>query len=530
MNLVLTIAMGDAYERMAKLTHPNIKAYAKKIGAEFMCIDKSAIAKTSPHWEKFQIHDLLEEYDRILYLDTDMIIRDDCPNLFDEVPEGKLGMFNEASWTDRSKELMIDIARKYETTIPKWDGKYYNSGVMVISRVHKYLFRKPREEHFSFYEQSYLNMQIARLEIPVHDLHYRYNRMTCMDKVTGEERFNSFIIHYAGYPSLDFVLDLIPKDLTKWWKAKGDYTYPHHIYISVQGGLGDQACAEPAIRYMIENVYPDADIRIGTHFPTLFKHLPVPVYEHGKSELEDDVPYLILCTLPGPETVTWSIVSNLLCHTVDYAAMALLRRILPFKDKRIKLEVEPGDKVDLIQTSGMVLSSVKNLIVIHPGRHWQSKTFPTSWWQSTIEGICAGGVPVCIIGENEETRGTVDVTIPNGCVDLRDKLSLDELIALLSYAKILVSNDSGPVHLAGAFDNWIVMIPTCKHPDHVMPFRNGYTHKNVTMYKNLTIDDLWSQPTHIYGTSAEYIYDDWDEYLPDPDDVTRKVLQIHEHP
>ena len=40
-NLVLTIAVGETYEKIAKLTHPSIEAYAKKIDADFLCISKS---------------------------------------------------------------------------------------------------------------------------------------------------------------------------------------------------------------------------------------------------------------------------------------------------------------------------------------------------------------------------------------------------------------------------------------------------------------------------------------------------------
>lgn len=92
--LVLTIAVGPEHQRIAAVTHPSLRAYARRIGAEFLSIDDSTT--TTPHWEKCQLARLLETYDRILYLDTDLIVRDDCPNLFDVVPPAQLGAFNEA--------------------------------------------------------------------------------------------------------------------------------------------------------------------------------------------------------------------------------------------------------------------------------------------------------------------------------------------------------------------------------------------------------------------------------------------------
>lgn len=527
--LVLTIAIGDEYSRMRKLTHPAIERYAKKINADYMCIDKKTVSETSPHWEKFQIYDLLNKYDRIMYLDTDILVRDDCDDLFGIVPQDSLGMFNEAPFTNRSMELMIDICKKYNITLPDWNGKYYNSGVMVISKDHRELFKKPEIEHFSFYEQSYLNMMIAHLEIKMFDLRYIYNRMTCMDAFTGEERHASQIIHYAGYPNLEFVIDVIKRDIQKWTDANGIYDYQRHLYISVNGGLGDQICAEPAIRYL-SKLYKNDEIVIATHFPRLFQHLKkqenISVIEHGKANLRMDTPYWIRSSLPGPDTINWALLSHLLCHTVDYCSIALLKRTLPVKDRQIKFELNLSDYNEVFDAAGT--TDLKNFIVIHPGRHWNSKTLPVEYWQSIIDMHKKNG-PVAIIGKSERgdppdyiagARGTVNVDA-TGCVDLREKLSLGGLAALLSVAKLLISNDSAPIHLAGAFDNWIYVIPTCKHPDHILPYRNGSTfYKTKSFYKKLVLDDVESRPTQIEQTSAEMEDIDWDKYLID----SRKIV------
>jgi lipopolysaccharide biosynthesis glycosyltransferase len=84
-NLILTIAYGDHYSKLKDITHPSIQAYADKIGADFISITEKKISATSIHWEKFQIFDLLNTYHRILFIDTDIIIRDDAPNLFEYV-------------------------------------------------------------------------------------------------------------------------------------------------------------------------------------------------------------------------------------------------------------------------------------------------------------------------------------------------------------------------------------------------------------------------------------------------------------
>lgn len=537
MNLVLTIAVGDEYQEIGYLTHPTIRAYADRIGAEFLCIDKKAIARTTPHWEKFQIFYLLDKYDRILYVDTDVIIRDDCPNLFDIVPETHLGMFNEAPFTDRSKELMIDICKAYKTTLDEWRGMYYNSGVMVISQFHKTLFKKPDMEVFNFYEQSYLNMVIAKREIPMFDIGYKFNRMTCIDQYTGEERHASFIIHYAGYPNLETVMFLIRNDLDHWNERNGNYTYKNHIYVSVSGGMGDQLCAEPAVRFLRKSLYPDAEIVVATHYPTLFKHLVkdgVEVCKHGEANLSQDTPYYITQSLPGPDTIQWSIVSHLLCNSTDYASIALVRRTLPFENRRIVFEIDPRSHESLMHKSG--IDDFSNFIVVHAGRHWKTKTFPSEWWQAIIDGLLEEGKSVCLVGQEQEgdppfyvagARGTVSLEPRDGVIDLRNQLSIDELALIISQAKVLVSNDSFPVHLAGAFDNWIVLIPSCKHPDHVLPYRNGSVfYKAKALYRKLIIDEVESRPTQLYPTSVDIDVQDWNQYLCEPSFIVKEIVEI----
>ncbi len=534
--LVLTIAMGAAYKSISKLTQPSLKAYAKKIGAEFFCINDQKISKTTPHWEKFQIYEMLDTFDRILYVDTDILIRSDCPDLFEEVPEGKLGMFNEAKFTDRSKELMIDICKSYNVKLPGWDGKYYNSGVIVISQTHKELFKKPDMEVFSFYEQSYINMKIAQMGVGMHELDYKFNRMACMDKFTGESRYASYVMHYAGYPSLEVALELIEKDL-KEWGSKKEYKYKRNLYIAVTGGLGDQICAEPAVRYMKQKLYPDDNIVVGTHFPRIFQHLEdgngFRTCEHGNANLTEDTAYYITESLPNPESIQWFVVSHLLCSSVDYTSIALMKRTLPLPDKTIVFQVEKSDFDELEIISG--LRDFEGYIVVHPGRHWGTKTFPSEWWQEIIDGLHKRGEKVCVVGKTEAgdppqyiagARGTVDVICPKGVVDLRDKISLGHLAALLSKAKTLISNDSAPIHLAGAFDIEIVVIPSCKHPDHLLPWRHGsQKYKTKALYRKLIIDEVEGRPTQVYETSVDLKVSDWNKYLLDPLEVIENVSQ-----
>lgn len=521
--LILTLSLGENYKKMGELTHPRIKQYADKIGADFLAITEQKISQTTPHWEKFQIRELLDTYDRILYLDTDILIREDCPDLFDIVPENELGVFNEGKFTDRSKELMIDCCKAYGVQMD-WDAEYYNTGVMVISKAHKDLFNRPIKEYCSFYEQTYLNMIISLMKplgLKTYNLDHKFNRMTCMDKFTGEERFASYLIHYAGYPNIEYVLDLIKHDIEKW---KPPYEYKRHILVKVNGGLGDQICAEPAVRFLKEKLYPDDDVTVTTHWKEIFKHIEgIKLFNYDEFNFEEDIPYYQTMTLPEPTSLQWFIISHLMCHSVDYTSMALMKRILPLKDKTPRLKYS---EADLNKVTEMV-GNFDNLVLIHAGKHWETKTFPSTWWNEVIKGLQEKGKRVCLIGKDSpndfDVSGTVDVDATN-CIDLRNKTSLSELFALIANTPQLITNDSSPVHIAGAFDNEIILIPSCKHPDHILHWRKGNQYyKAKALYKKLPIEEVISHPTQVYETSADFKIDDWSGYLPDSKEIIENI-------
>lgn len=240
-NLILTICVGETYEDMGKLTLPNIQAYAKKVGADFECITTSNTS--SPHWQKFKIYDRLETYDRVLYFDSDIIIRPDCPNLFEIVPEDKLAMFDSLPTDARFREGGVDIDKisaskvfnvfceKYGVTLKDAPLKHYNSGVMLVPKMYRDIFVKPENEFptksdgnvIKIYDQGFINLMVFKwMESHpnmMYDLDISFNRNCMMDIYVTTPRTDAYIIHYAAHtPALDYVIGLIKSDLSVWKK------------------------------------------------------------------------------------------------------------------------------------------------------------------------------------------------------------------------------------------------------------------------------------------------------------------------
>lgn len=526
---VVTVTIGDQYKKLAELTHPSIRAYANKIGADFIILDKKEIATTTPHWEKFKIFHLLNQYNRIIYVDTDLIIRDDCPDLFDIVPQNKFGVFNEGRFIDRSEEMRAGF-KQYVFDLPKWDKLYYNTGVMVISRQHKFIFEKPSEEIPNAFDMTLINLRLIKSQTEIFELPHKLNRMDMIDRLrlTGEPRHGSYIIHYTGAPQNAELHNVISNDLLKWERTP-DYNFPSNIHIQTHGGMGDQMCAEPVIRYIIENAFKGANITVETWFPRLFRHLPVKLFQMGKFRTEPDTPYFLMETLVSPEKPVWAYASANLMHNTDFASINCLHKILPDADKQFRLSVTIDDIAELTELVGQI--QLDQLVLVHPGFGWATKTFPSAWWSKVIKGLVDKGQKVAVIGKNiNENQGLVDIDIPDGVYDLRNVQTLGSLIGSISQAKTLITNDSAPVHLAGAFNNNIIVIPTCKHPDHILPLRNSQRYyKARALYKELMCDAFNSVPTFIDGkfkTIDEIPGGDIHRFIPEPEEVVAAAIEM----
>lgn len=90
--------------------------------------------------------------------------------------------------------------------------------------------------------------------------------------------------------------------------------------------------------------------------------------------------------------------------------------------------------------------------VLHPGatdprRHWPAESFA-----AVGRALAERGAQLVIIGTGEERRAARAVLerLPATAFDACDRLSLGGLAALLARSRVVVSNDSGPLHLAAA--------------------------------------------------------------------------------
>jgi ADP-heptose:LPS heptosyltransferase len=531
---IVTIVSGEKYGEIWKRVEPYFIAYAEKCDAELIVMREGNVP--SAHWLKFGIYDLLhKEFNRVAFIDADILIRPDTPSLFDIVPEDAFGIFNEGYYTPRSV-CLHEVKKVYNVDLPNWNGKdYFNTGVMVISRCHRHIFKVQSEiKHLrnAFGEQTYLNMRIMQSGTKIHHLDFNFNRMCIMDRITGMTRLDSFLVHYAGFDVLfgeGSILKALDRDIEKWKQDAPDYKYRRQIFVWSFGGLGDVICAEPVLRFVRETAYPDADIYVMTRNPELYAHIPGIWLGDKYPEGQFDAVYE-MNTHFIEHGQFHAIVPHSLAHPVDWISMAIMGRQLTNEQKEIHLQYRLKD-LDEVRA---IYDAPESLVLIHPGRGWETKTFPKEWWNEVITGVRGLGLKVGLIGKEVNEQHGYIPTDAEIDVDFRDKLSMKGLIALIAQAPLLITNDSVPVHIAGAFDNNIILIPSCKHPDRILPYRNGSQYyKAKALFKKILDDDHIVTPTSMIGWKMS----GWqigsfkpghtiEEYIPEPEEVIEEAFNF----
>ncbi len=206
---IVTLAIGEFYHNMAEYTHPLMKAYANKVNAEFVSIEEPNISKKTElplKYEKFQIYDLLEDYDRLIFVDTDIIVNPEAPDLFLLCPYDKFSAVSEEAFSGAKLEKKItqQILGKV-----KWSIPYINTGVMVIPKRYRYIFDYNKSELKSWAigsfrreyplilnDQPYISYSLNKYNVDFFELDYRFNHTRCYPG--SSRRFKSFFIHYSG--------------------------------------------------------------------------------------------------------------------------------------------------------------------------------------------------------------------------------------------------------------------------------------------------------------------------------------------
>ncbi len=298
-----------------------------------------------------------------------------------------------------------------------------------------------------------------------------------------------------------------------------DHGVERNLIFKTWGGLGDQICAEPTLRYALKQ-FKECDVSLASQRPELFKHLKFKRVFDLKEERPVYENYLVFDTITAPDdsNLVWQFFSHMITNCVDFPSLCAYRCQLPISDKEPMITGED---------SGIRFPEPSQYVFIHAGRHWVTKTFPKEWWDAVIERIVYHKrTPVLVGADTDDNRGTVDVD-SSFCMDLRNKLSITETTYILQRAKVLLTNDSSPLHMAAStdpFDHqntgnaWIGFIATCKHPDFISHWRKGqWSWRMVNHGRGGLWEIIDNCPNKENGATAEFVEESiLRSWLPNP--------------
>lgn len=138
-------------------------------------------------------------------------------------------------------------------------------------------------------------------------------------------------------------------------------------------------------------------------------------------------------------------------------------------DERMSLRIPSAATawtIDRLQSSG--IDPGGTWIAMHPGATAASRRYPPHHWREVARTLRASlDCPLVFTGSADEAPLIDEIrTGLSGTLSLAGKLDLGQLAALIALAPVLVSNNTGPAHIAAAVDTPVVDLYALTNPQH----------------------------------------------------------------
>jgi lipopolysaccharide heptosyltransferase II len=115
------------------------------------------------------------------------------------------------------------------------------------------------------------------------------------------------------------------------------------------------------------------------------------------------------------------------------------------------------------------------LVALFPGSNAPARRWPAQRFAEVATALSRAGARVVVLGGPSDRAVTAEVASQSpGVVDAGGETDLGELAAVLSMSRLLVTNDTGPMHLASAVGTSIVTLWGPSDPSEVRPTGLGH--------------------------------------------------------
>lgn len=210
-------------------------------------------------------------------------------------------------------------------------------------------------------------------------------------------------------------------------------------------GMGDCLYAMPVIRRLWQMAQGRYVYHLFTHHPELFVHCPYVVRSSPLAGADlGTIPRDNVMTLFG--TTRWP---HYRMDTCDYISVPLGIGSLNFAERG--LEYFPSEPDEATRYD----------VVINTSQTWETRSWDQANWQRLADVLLARGLSVAVVGKDVHSHADKldKVSRPlAGCVDLTNRLSLDQTYHTIARCGLFVSCQNGLSVLAGATEARIAVL------------------------------------------------------------------------
>ncbi|GAB4133014.1 MAG: hypothetical protein Kow0040_14680 [Thermogutta sp.] len=184
-------------------------AAARRWGAEYVEVRTGIVSWKAPYWEKLNLDKHAADFEHVVYVDRDVIIREDCPNLFELQPIDTMAAVPSEQpgheLLHTIKPVMQPLCDRIGVNLD-FSTDYFNSGVLVFSPVHHaHVFEAARFIHalderggWVLSDQGRLSLAIKWTGEKINVLSSQYNR--CGNRLWRRwtPHMDCYVWHFCG--------------------------------------------------------------------------------------------------------------------------------------------------------------------------------------------------------------------------------------------------------------------------------------------------------------------------------------------
>ena len=165
-------------------------------------------------------------------------------------------------------------------------------------------------------------------------------------------------------------------------------------------------------------------------------------------------------------------------HAVDWYLAVLPPLGVPVDKHFVWLPARPEIAADVERKWFLENSKLQTpnsqLVLLQPGARWANKRWPVHYFADLVRGLAAKNASLrfAILGDqgDQPLGATIAQAAPDRCVNLCGTTSLLEMVEWVRRCDLLITNDTGPMHVAAALGKPLVALFGPTAPERTGPY------------------------------------------------------------